>query len=82
MRTQTEIDKQIASYLCQLNTDQKKAVLSVVKTFAKEQDHWNDDEFIIEMDRRVQEFEAGKAKLYTLEELEFKARQSIKAKKE
>lgn len=42
------IDKQINSYLGQLNENQKKAVLTVVKTFADEQsayDYWEDESF-------------------------------------
>lgn len=43
------IDKQINNYLGQLNKNQQKAVLTVVKTFADEQsvyDYWEDESFI------------------------------------
>ena len=78
MKTLTELDEQITAYLSRLNTDQKKAVLTVVKTFAKEKDDWDDDDFLEELDRRTTEYELGKAKLYTLEEIEARARYSRK----
>jgi predicted transcriptional regulator len=34
------IDKEISFYLDHLNTQQKKAVLTVVKTFAQEEGEW------------------------------------------
>ena len=78
------IDKQINSYLGQLNEKQKKAVLTVVKTFADEQsayDYWEDESFVAELDKRTAEYEAGKAKVFTLAELEAGARKAYKAKK-
>jgi hypothetical protein len=78
------IDKQINSYLAQLNENQKKAVLTVVKTFADEQsayDYWEDESFVKELDKRTAEYESGKAKVYTLAEMEAGARKAYKAKK-
>jgi len=84
MAAVTNLDKQINDYLSQLNTRQKKAVLTFVKTFAEKQqqgDLLNDKEFVAEMDRRFAEMESGKVKLYTLEEAEAKARQSYRKRK-
>ena len=78
------IDKQINSYLGQLNENQKKAVLTVVKTFADEKsayDYWEDESFVKELDRRTAGYESGKAKVYTLAEMEAGARKAYKAKK-
>lgn len=79
------LDKQITSYLGLLNVSQKKAVLSVVKNFADAYpvtDIWKDEEsFIAEMDRRVHEFETGKVKVVTLEEMEAQAREAFRKKK-
>ena len=78
------LDKAINKYLLLLSDRQKEAVLTVVKTFAEEEeiyDHWKDDSFVAELDRRTAEYEGGKAKVYTLEELENEARKSFKAKK-
>lgn len=77
------IDKQINSYLGQLNTKEKKAVLNVVKTFAEnrnEEEVWEDKTFIAELDRRTAEYESGKAKVLTLDQLEAGARKSFKVK--
>ena len=70
MKTLTQLDEQIAAYLSQLNTDQKKAILTVVKTFAKEKDIWDDNVLLKEADRRTTEYEQGIAKICTLEEIE------------
>jgi hypothetical protein len=78
------IDKQINNYLGQLNENQKKAVLTVVKTFADEKatyDYWEDESFVKELDRRTAGYETGKAKVFTLAELEAGARKAYKAKK-
>jgi hypothetical protein len=79
-----KLDQQINDYLGQLNPKQKKAVLTVVKTFAEEQlesDLWEDKEFVAEMNKRFEEMESGKVRLHTLEEAETYARQSYKNKK-
>ena len=79
----TTIDKQINNYLVQLNTKEKEAVLSVVKTFAENRqkdDLWSDKDFIAELDRRTAEYESGKAKVLTVDQLETGARKVYKAK--
>ena len=83
MNAAAKLDKQINNYLTQLNLRQKKAVLTVVETFAKEQepsDIWEDKEFIAELDRRTAEYESGKAKVLTLDQLEARVRAAYKAK--
>jgi len=79
----TTIDKQINNYLVRLNTREKEAVLSVVKTFAEnrqEDDLWNDKDLMAELDRRTAEYENGKAKVLTLEQLEAGAKKAYKAR--
>lgn len=80
MASAKPLDKEINHYLTQLNTEQKKAVLTVVKTFVQEEDWWNDKTFIAEMDRRFQEMETGKVKTLSLEDLEASARKAFKKK--
>ena len=83
MRTAT-IDKQINTYLGQLNPKEKEVVLGVVKTFVEirhDDDLLDDKDYVAEMDRRFKEMENGKVKLYTLGETESLARQSYKARK-
>ena len=85
MSAVTPLDRQISNYLTQLNSRQKKAVLTVVKTFAEEQDQesspWKDAGFVAEMDRRMAELESGKVKGYTWDEVKKRATDSIKPKK-
>jgi uncharacterized protein YdaU (DUF1376 family) len=75
------IEKKITAYLGRLTSKQKKAVLTIVKTFAEEQEDsnaWNDKEFVEEMDKRFKEYETGEVKGYTLAEIEASARQGYK----
>ena len=75
MRT-AAIDKQINTYLGQLNPKEKQAVLSVVRTFVenKQDDRFHEDKkFIAELDRRTAEYESGNAKALTLDQLEARA---------
>ena len=69
---------EITQYLGQLNPQQQKAVLSVVKSFVQEDEWWNDKKYMAEMDRRFTEMETGKIKGLTLDEAENKVRQSYK----
>ena len=83
MRAAVTIDKQINTYLVQLNPKEKQAVLSVVKTFVEnrqEDDSVDGKAFFAELDRRTAEYETGKAKVLTLDQLEARARKSFKAK--
>ena len=76
------LDKEITQYLGHLSTEQKKVVLSVVKSFAREEEAWIDDKaYIDEMDRRFKDLETGKVKGLKLEDLEARVRQAYKNKK-
>lgn len=76
------VDKEINHYLERLSPRQKEAVLTVVKTFAEEDyiDPWSDKDFLSDLDKRTNEYESGKIKPLTLEELEKGARKSFKIK--
>jgi hypothetical protein len=74
------LDKEINQYLTRLNSDQKKAVLTVMKTFAQESDWRNDKAYSKEMNRRFAEMETGKVRTLTLEQLEAGARKALKKK--
>lgn len=80
--TASTLDKQINNYLSQLNPKQKKAVLTVVKTFAEEHESLLDvPTFVDEMNRRSEELESGKIKGTTWEEVKKKAENSINKRK-
>jgi hypothetical protein len=72
---------EITHYLGQLNEQQQKAVLGVVKTFAKEQSWWDNKSYMEEMDRRFAELESRKVKGITLDELQVGARHAYKTSK-
>jgi hypothetical protein len=74
---------EITYYLNQLSAEQQKAVLTVVKTFAKDgENRWSDKEYVTEIDRRFSEIEKGKGKTVTLDELEDGARKAYKNRKQ
>lgn len=77
-----QLDKEINSYLNHLSVQQKEVVLSVVKTFAGEEEAWwNDKVYMAEMERRFEELESEKVKGLTLDELEKGVRQAYKTSK-
>ena len=80
MASAKPLDKEINYYLTQLNTEQKKAVLTVVKTFAQEEDWWNNKTYMAEMNHRFHEMETGKVKTLSLDDLEATARKAFKKK--
>lgn len=80
MASAKPLDKEINHYLTQLNTEQKKAVLTVVKTFVQEDDWWNDKTYMSEMTRRFQEMETGMVKTLSLDDIEISARKAFKKK--
>jgi hypothetical protein len=80
MDTSAAINKKKVGYLDQLNTNQKKAVLSVAKALAEathENDIWEDKAFIAEMERRTTELENGTSKGYTWNEVKEITRKSL-----
>ena len=81
--TNTKIlDKQINNYLPRLTSRQKQTVLTVLKTFADEEDEMlYDQSFIDEMDKRFIEMENGKVKTFSLDEVETEAKSRNRKKK-
>lgn len=81
MNTAATLDKQINNYLGVLNTRQKKALLTVAKTFAEEQPENNyADEFKAELDSRYEEYKNG-GKLICEAEVNKSIRKIIKSRK-
>ena len=77
MRVAQPLDKEITHYLGHLSTEQKKVVLSVVKSFAREEEAWIDDSaYIAEMDKRYKDLETGRVKGLQLDDLAAKAREN------
>ncbi len=72
---------EITQYLGQLDEQQQKAVLGVVKAFAKEKTWWDNKTYIKAMDKRFVDLESGKVKGISLDELEASASQSYITRK-
>jgi hypothetical protein len=83
MNTSKTLDKEIRDYLPRLSSRQKQTILTVVKTFAEEDEEeiLNDELFLAELDKRFSEMEHGKIKTFSLEEVEEEARLFSKKKK-
>jgi hypothetical protein len=83
MNTSKTLDKEIRDYLPRLSSRQKQTILTVVKTFAEEDEEeiLNDELFLAELDKRFSEMEHGKIKTFSLEEVEEDARLFSKKKK-
>lgn len=76
------LDKEMTHLWGHLSIEQKKVVLSVVKSFAREEEAWIDDKaYIAEMNRRFTELETGKVKGLSLGDLASSARKAYKNKK-
>jgi len=81
MLTTSSIDKKITSLLNRLNLQQKKAVLTIVKTFAQEQSGTlTDEDYEKEMNARFSEYERGEVKGYTVQETINDAKKAYKTK--
>ena len=59
MNAVATLEQQINNYLSVLNVRQKKALLTVAKTFAEEQANEYSDEFKAELDSRYEEYKNG-----------------------
>lgn len=70
------IEKKIKDYLPKLSVAQKKAVLTVVETFAEESRSFENI-----VNERFNDYETGKVKGLSLDELENKTRKAYKAKR-
>ncbi len=63
-----------------LNDAQKKAVLGIVKVMANEQAgaHWEDDDFVAEMEGRLEDYKSGRAVPVSLDVAEANARKAAR----
>ena len=78
------LDTKIASYVTRLSPKQKKAVLTVVKTFAEEtgedDNPWASPAFMEDLDLRIAELESGNVKGRTWDQVKKAARNSTAGK--
>jgi len=75
-----DIRKEIKKSIDLADDKTVKMIYAMLEVEHKE-DAWPDAAFLAEMDRRTNEYEAGTAKLFTLEEMNDHARKSYKERK-
>jgi hypothetical protein len=71
MAVEKTLDKEIQSYLPKLNTEQKMALLGVLRRMTSiDEDSWNEQTFTREMNRRLKELKSGEIAGVTLQMME------------
>ncbi len=81
-----KLKEKLHEYIENAKGKQLKNILSMVEEESeiyevkKKRDHWDDPEFVKEMDRRVEEFESGKDKGVPWEQVHAEALERIKNK--
>ncbi len=82
METQ-EIRKKLHDYVESAEEEKIKAIYTVLENDINAiYDHWNDPEFVAEMDSRMKSIEDGTAKLLTIEEVMSNAKMIIENAKQ
>ena len=82
-----KLKEKLHEYIDNAKGKQLKNILSMVEEESeiyevkKKYDHWDDPEFVKEMDRRVEEYESGKVKGIPAEEVHGKALERLRDKK-
>jgi len=77
METQ-EIRKKLQNYIASAEEEKIKAIYTVLESDINAvYGHWDDPEFVAEMDSRVRELESGEVKGSTWQEVKQRALQSI-----
>ena len=74
----SEIRKKLQNYIESAEEEKVKAIYTVLENDINAvYDHWDDPEFVAEMDSRVRELESGEVKGSTWQEVKQRALQSI-----
>lgn len=83
-----ELKNKLHQYIDKATDEELITILSFVEedsevyAIKKKYDHWEDPEFVKEMDKRVEEYESGKVKGIPWEEVHDKALERLRNKKE
>jgi hypothetical protein len=83
MNASSSLNEQIAYYLKKLNLRQKEAILTVAKTFVKEETNMAiySDEFMKELNQRTLSLEAGSVKGIGWDQVKNNAHAALRSKK-
>ena len=77
-----EIRERLHKYIDQADDRKVKAIYTMVEEEIEPTDIWNDDAFVAELERRVNEIESGEVKGYTWEQVQANANKALKAVKQ
>jgi putative addiction module component (TIGR02574 family) len=77
----TKIREQLHQYIDQAEDKKIKAIYTMVEEEIQTNSIWDDDSFVAELERRVEELESGKAKGLTFDQVVDNARKAFKAKR-
>lgn len=79
----SEIKKKLHDYIEVADEEKVKAIYTVLESDIENiYDHWNDPEFVAEMDIRMKEIEDGTAKMLSIEEVIANAKMLIENSKQ
>ena len=79
--TTTAIREKLHEMVNTADDEQVKAVYSIFEDqIAEKYDHWEDEEFLKELDQRINDYESGKTKGIPWEEVKLKAQNRLRAK--
>jgi len=77
----TEIREQLHRYIDTANDKKIKAIYTMVEEEIQPGSVWADDEFVAELERRVNEVESGEVKPYSWKEVQARAAKALKSAK-
>jgi putative addiction module component (TIGR02574 family) len=75
----TEIREQLHRYIDHATDKKVKAIYTMVEEEIQPDSVWADDEFVAELERRVNEVETGEVKPYSWQEVQARAAKALKA---
>jgi putative addiction module component (TIGR02574 family) len=72
------IKENLHSFIDTANDKQlEELYIFIANKFADKHDWWEDDEFVAELEQRIKDFESGKTKGFTWEEVKLKAKSRL-----
>lgn len=72
-----DMRKEVKRYIDIADDKTVKMIYAMLEVEQRE-DEWSDEVFLAEMDRRTKEYETGTARVFTLQEMEYNAKDAYK----